>query len=73
MNGSLHEPTETVAGTTSPRGRCTVDGCDCKDVRIVHRRRAAFFADCARRRGQTATRVIAAEPGWAIPQAGLLR
>jgi hypothetical protein len=73
MNGSLHEPIETEAGTRSPRRQCTVEGCECKDVRIVLRRRVAFFADFARRRGQTATRVIAAEPGWAIPQAGLLR
>jgi hypothetical protein len=72
MNGTTIEPTDTDTAQ-SPRGRCTVAGCDCKDVRIVLRRRVAFFADFARRHGQTADRVIAPEPGWAIPQVGLLR
>lgn len=49
----------------SPRGRgCLVDGCSCKDARIVSHRRAAFFAAMARRNGQTADRSIAPDPAW---------
>ena len=72
MNGPMLESSQ---GEVEPamRGHCTVDGCGCKDVRILLRRRAAFFADFARRRGETANRVIAPEFGWAIPQSGLLR
>lgn len=43
---------------------CLVDGCACKDARIVSHRRAAFFAALARRTGETADRVIAPEAGW---------
>ena len=43
---------------------CLVEGCTCKDARIVSHRRAAFFADLARRNGETADRVISPEPGW---------
>jgi hypothetical protein len=31
-------------------------------------RRAAFYADLAMRRGETAQRRIAPEPGWEIPR-----
>ena len=55
-----------VTGATV-RGACLVDGCGCKDPRIVSRRRAAFFAAMAGRSGQTAQRVIAAEADWRIP------
>jgi len=48
-------------------GACLVDGCTCKDARIVSHRRAAFFAAIARRAGETADRSIAPEPGWRIP------
>jgi hypothetical protein len=44
-----------------------VDGCTCKDARIVSRRRAAYFAARARQTGQTANRVIRGEPGWSLP------
>jgi hypothetical protein len=66
----MNEPIETTRITTttaSRRGRCLVDGCTCKDSRIVSRRRAAFFAWLATGRGQTANRVIAPDPSWAIP------
>ncbi|HEX6868377.1 MAG TPA: hypothetical protein VF119_06210 [Candidatus Limnocylindrales bacterium] len=56
------------ATPTSPaasRG-CLVDGCSCKDARIVSHRRAAFFAALARRTGETADRVIAPDPDWAF-------
>jgi hypothetical protein len=48
-------------------GACLVDGCICKDARIVSHRRAAFFAARARSTGQTADRVITPDPDWRIP------
>ena len=55
--------------STGERGRrgCLVEGCSCKDARIVSTRRAAFFADQARQHGETATRAIAPEAGWRLP------
>jgi hypothetical protein len=52
---------------------CHVEGCPCKDARIVSRRRAAFFADLARRTGETADRVITPDPGWTwiVPTTGV--
>jgi hypothetical protein len=44
-----------------------VAGCTCKDARIVSHRRAAFYAAAARRTGETADRIVAAEAGWRIP------
>jgi hypothetical protein len=51
------------------RGRrgCLVEGCPCKDPRIVSTRRAAFFAVWAERNGETANRMIAVESSWRIP------
>ena len=51
------------------RGRrgCLVEGCPCKDARIVSTRRAAFYADLARQHGETANRSIAPEIGWRLP------
>jgi hypothetical protein len=54
------------SGDRGVRG-CLVDGCPCKDARIVSRRRAAFFATRAREHGETADRTIAPETGWRIP------
>jgi hypothetical protein len=54
------------AGDRGRRG-CLVDGCPCKDARIVSHRRAAFFAARARRHGETASRFVAPELGWRIP------
>jgi len=51
----------------APRSACLVAGCTCKDARIVSSRRARFFADLARAKGETAKRVIRPEPGWTIP------
>ena len=48
-------------------GACLVAGCTCKDARIVSHRQAAFFAAVARRTGETADRIVAAEAGWRIP------
>ena len=53
----------------SRSGACLVDGCTCKDARIVSHRRAAFFAAIARGTGETADRVIAPEPAWRLPVA----
>jgi hypothetical protein len=49
------------------RRGCLVEGCTCKDARIVSKRRAAFFADWARQRGETADRTVVVELGWRIP------
>ena len=46
------------------RRPCLVDGCPCKDARIVSRRRAAYFAARARQTGQTADRIMAVEAEW---------
>ena len=54
------------SGDRGVRG-CLVDGCPCKDARIVSQRRAAFFAARAREHGETADRTIAPETGWRIP------
>jgi hypothetical protein len=60
--------TEPIVTIESGRtGACLVEGCACKDARIVSHRRAAFFAALARQTGQTADRVIAVEAGWRIP------
>lgn len=53
--------------TSRTRATCLVAGCTCKDARIVSHRRAAFFADVARRQGATADRVIPADPDWTLP------
>ena len=60
----------TMDGTWSQkvlRPACLVAGCPCKDARIVSSRRARFFADLARAKGETARRVIRPEPGWTLP------
>lgn len=63
MNG--HE--ETISQPTTSRRPCLVDGCGCKDARIVSRRKTAYFAARAQVTGQTADRVIAPQRGWRIP------
>ncbi len=63
---SIEHETRTVAAG-HPRGACLVAGCTCKDARIVSHRRAAFFAELARRAGETADRMIAPEPDWTLP------
>jgi hypothetical protein len=45
---------------------CLTAGCSCKDPRIVSTRRARFFGSLTKRRGQTADRVVAPEPGWRL-------
>jgi hypothetical protein len=63
MNG----PDETIDQARTSRRPCLVDGCSCKDARIVSRRRAAYFAARARQTGQTADRVVPTEPDWLLP------
>ena len=54
--------------TSSPsRSACLVTGCSCKDARIVSTRRASYFASVAKARGETADRMIEAEPTWVLP------
>ena len=63
-------PQKILEATTLPepslRRGCRTDGCTCEDRRIVSHRRAAFFAELARQRGETADRVIAPQRGWRI-------
>jgi len=63
MNG----PDVTEITTSPARRACLVDGCTCKDARILSPRRASYFAGIARARGETADRVVEADPTWAIP------
>ena len=60
---------QLVSLEVTDRGRrgCLVEGCPCKDARIVSRRRAAFFAAWARERGETADRAVAPDAEWRIP------
>jgi len=55
--------------TTIPRRRaCLVEGCICKDARILSTRHAAYFASIAASRGETAGRRIAADDDtWRLP------
>jgi hypothetical protein len=63
MNG----PDVTEMTTPSARGACLVGGCTCKDPRILSTRRASYFASVASSRGETANRVVAADPSWTLP------
>ena len=58
-----------VSHQATERGRrgCLVEGCPCKDARIVSKRRAAFFAVWAEQHGETANRLISPELGWRLP------
>jgi len=62
-------PEEHTTQSLTARQPCLVDGCSCKDARIVSTRRAAFFAVRAQANGETADRVIAVEPDWLPAQA----
>jgi len=55
-------------GATASQARraCLVEGCTCKDARIVSHRRAAFFSAWAKNHGETANRVIKADPTWSF-------
>jgi hypothetical protein len=60
--------------TAAPRRRaCLVEGCTCKDARILSTRRADYFASIAASRGETADRRIAADDDtWRLPNSPAL-
>jgi hypothetical protein len=62
------QQTERLSRATDRPARraCLVVGCPCKDARIVSQRRAAFFASWAKERGETADRVVEADPTWRL-------
>jgi hypothetical protein len=62
-----NETTTRPGSERTPRSGCLVEGCPCRDARIVSHRRARFFAHLATVNGETAQRVIRPEPGWEIP------
>jgi hypothetical protein len=66
MDGTK-DTTKDPRQESTTRRPCLVDGCTCKDARIVSRRKAAYFAARAQANGQTADRVIAPQRGWRIP------
>ncbi len=69
---SVDPSAENPATILLARPACLVAGCPCKDVRIVSRRQAAFFASLSRSRGETADRVIDPEPEWRVPTSATL-
>jgi hypothetical protein len=63
----MDSPQGSHQATDRGRRGCLVEGCPCKDARIVSRRRTAFFAAWAQQHGETADRLVAPELGWRIP------
>ena len=63
MNAAQNTTTEAQTS----RRACLVDGCPCKDARIISQRRIAYVASLARANGETADRNIPVEPGWRLP------
>ncbi len=49
------------------RPGCLIEGCPCKDARIVSRRRAAFFAAWAEQHGETANQLVVPDLDWRLP------
>jgi hypothetical protein len=60
---------QQVSHRADDRGRrgCLVEGCPCKDARIVSRRRTAFFAAWAEQHGETANRLVVPDLDWRLP------
>ena len=60
---------QQVSHQAVDRGRrgCLVEGCPCKDARIVSKRRSAFFAAWAQEHGETANRIVVADLDWRFP------
>ncbi|MFL5725976.1 MAG: hypothetical protein ACJ765_13145 [Chloroflexota bacterium] len=54
------------AATSEARRACLVQGCTCKDARIVSHRRAAFFSARAKDHGETANRSVPPDPAWSF-------
>jgi hypothetical protein len=63
MNG----PETTITENLPSRRACLVDGCSCKDARIISHRRVAYFASQAIANGETANRIVAVEADWRLP------
>jgi hypothetical protein len=63
MDTKLERQTAT---DRAARRTCLVDGCPCKDPRIISTRRVAFFVSWAKAHGETADRSIAADPEWPL-------
>jgi hypothetical protein len=63
----MNDSNVTQVTAAPARRACLVEGCSCKDARILSTRRAADVAALARNRGETALRVIAVDPGWRLP------
>src|SRR6185436_15790514 len=64
MDGQQLERHEAISSTA--RRACLVEGCTCKDARIVSHRRAAFFSAWAKDHGETANRIIKPDPAWSF-------
>jgi len=64
MDGQQLERHEAISSPA--RRACLVEGCTCKDARIVSHRRAAFFSAWAKDHGETANRVVKADPTWSF-------
>jgi hypothetical protein len=62
-----NETNMSTAPGREARSGCLVEGCPCRDARIVSHRRARFFAHLAEVNGETAQRVIRPERGWELP------
>ena len=60
---------QQVSHQAVDRGRrgCLVEGCSCKDARIVSKRRTAFFAAWAQRHGETSNRMVVPDLDWRLP------
>ena len=63
-----NEANMSTAPEREVRSGCLVEGCACRDARIVSPRRARFFAHLAEVNGETAQRVIRPERGWELPR-----
>jgi hypothetical protein len=63
MNG----PQSTITDNLPSRSACLVDGCPCKDARIISMRRIAYVASLAKANGETADRIVPVEAGWRLP------
>lgn len=62
---------QSVTESPARMGGCLVEGCPCRDARIVSHRRTAFFAFLARQSGETADRMIAVDPAWSVLTGGI--
>jgi hypothetical protein len=63
----MDSPQVIHQGVDRGRRGCLVEGCPCKDARIVSKRRTAFFAAWAQEHGETANRAVAPDAEWHIP------